>query len=216
MRGLLAKDFCILKGQKNFFICILLLTVFLSLRSSDYFAVTYLTFLGGFLVISSISYDDNGNGVSFLMTLPVSRRLYVREKYVFSFLTTLFGWLAGVLITSVISLIQGAAPRWDDLLFHLVWVFAYMMFISIILPPTFKYGVEKGRMALLAIIVVLLAGIYAIAKALKSMGIDIDAMVEELSGFGTFALVAGVGVLAFVMALISYQVSGRIMQKKEF
>lgn len=134
----------------------------------------------------------------------------------FSFLTTLIGWLAGVLITSVISLIQGAVPRWGELLFNLVWVFAYVMFISVILPPTFKYGVEKGRMALLAIMLVLLAGLYAVSQALKSVDIDIDAMVEGLSGFGALASAAGVGVIALIVALISYQVSVRIMQKKKF
>ena len=79
MRGLLEKDLRLLKGQKNFFLIILLITVFLSLNSEDNFAVTYLTFIAGFLTISSFGYDDNGNCMPFLLTLPVSRTLYVKS-----------------------------------------------------------------------------------------------------------------------------------------
>ena len=66
MRGLLEKDFRLLKGQKNFFLLILVITVLLSLNSEDNFAVTYLTFIAGFLTISSFGYDDNGNCMPFL------------------------------------------------------------------------------------------------------------------------------------------------------
>lgn len=216
MRGLLVKDFSVLREQKKFFLVILVMTIFLSLRSSDYFAITYLTFLGGFLVISSISFDDNANCISFLMTLPVSRRLYVQEKYVFGFMTAFIGWFSGVVITSAVSLAQGNVPQWNELIFNVSWMFLFAMFISLILPPTLKYGVEKGRMALFIIMMAVVGGIYLIVKVLKSINIDVDAVIEGLSGLESLALVAALGVCSILFAVVSCGISIRIMQKKEF
>lgn len=216
MRGLLEKDFRLLKGQKNFFLIILVITVLLSLNSSDNFAVTYLTFIAGFLTISSFGYDDNGNCMSFLMTLPVSRELYVKSKYLLGFLLTSIGWLSGMVITCVIGLVNHNLPEPEALLFQLIWLLLWMMVMALTLPPLFKYGAERGRIALLAIMLVILAVAYAGSKLTEQMGFDIDAVVGSLSGLNTVAIVAGMAVLAIVMVGISYVISARIVQKKEF
>ena len=146
MLGLLEKDFRLLKGQKNFFLIILLITVFLSLNSEDNFAVTYLTFIAGFMTISSFGYDDNGNCMPFLLTLPVSRRLYVKSKYVLGFLLTFIGWMAGMVISMVTAFLHKAPPTAEAVLAQLAWVFLWMIILSFVLPMLFRFGAEKGRM----------------------------------------------------------------------
>lgn len=216
MRGLLEKDFRLLKGQKNFFLIILVITVLLSMNSSDNFAVTYLTFIAGFLAISSFGYDDNGNCMPFLMTLPVSRKLYVKSKYVLGFLLTFTGWLLGMIISVVIAMVNKNMPGPEDLLFQVVWVLLWMMVLALTLPPLFKYGAEKGRMAMLAIMLILMAVIFAASKLGEEMGFDIDASIDALSGLGTVAIVVGMAVIALVMVLISYSISAKIVQRKEY
>ena len=169
MLGLLEKDLRLLKGQKNFFLIILLITVFLSLNSEDNFAVTYLTFIAGFMTISSFGYDDNGNCMPFLLTLPVSRRLYVKSKYVLGFLLTFIGWLAGMVISTVTAFLHKAPPTAEAVLFQLAWVFLWMIMLSFVLPMLFKFGAEKGRMATLAMMLVFMAIVFEAAIFCSAM-----------------------------------------------
>ena len=216
MRGLLEKDFRLLKGQKNFFLLILVITVLLSLNSEDNFVVTYLTFIAGFLTISSFSYDDNGNCMPFLMTLPVSRTLYVKAKYLLGFLLTFIGWLAGMVISVITALLHKAPPTADAVLFQLAWVFLWMIMLSFVLPMLFKFGAEKGRMATLAMMLVFMAIVFAFTKLAEGMGVDVDACLDALASQQIVVLVAGMAVVALILVLISYFISVKIVQKKEY
>lgn len=216
MLGLLEKDLRLLKGQKNFFLIILLITVFLSLNSEDNFAVTYLTFIAGFMTISSFGYDDNGNCMPFLLTLPVSRRLYVKSKYVLGFLLTFIGWLAGMVISTVTAFLHKAPPTAEAVLFQLAWVFLWMIMLSFVLPMLFKFGAEKGRMATLAMMLVFMAIVFVFTKLAETLGMDIDACLEALAGQQIVVLVAGMAVVTLIIVLISYSISEKIVQKKEY
>lgn len=216
MRGLLEKDFRLLKGQKNFFLLILVITVLLSLNSEDNFAVTYLTFIAGFLTISSFGYDDNGNCMPFLMTLPVSRKLYVKSKYVLGFLLTFIGWMAGMVISTVTAFLHKAPPTTEAVLFQLAWVFLWMILLSFVLPMLFRFGAEKGRMATLAMMLVFMAIVFALSKLAEGMGVDVDACLDALASQQIAVLVAGMAVVALVMVLISYLISAKIVQNKEY
>lgn len=216
MRGLLIKDFRLLKGQTKFFVIIFIMTIFLSLNSSDNFAITYLTFICGFLAISSVGYDDNGNAMPFLLTLPVSRSLYVREKYVFGALITAIGWAAGVVITGVIGLVKGNPLPADELIFNLVWLLLWLMTMSLSLPAVLKYGTEKGKIALLASILVFVAAVYVASRFFEQMGYDIDAVIEGFSALDTLGIVALLSVLAIVMLVVSCAIATRIVRRKEY
>ena len=43
--------------------------------------------------ITSITYDEYDNGMPFLFTLPITRREYVRVKYVFGFALATMTWV---------------------------------------------------------------------------------------------------------------------------
>ena len=216
MRGLLEKDFRLLKGQKNFFLIVLVITVLLSLNSEESFAVTYLTFIAGFLTMSTFSYDDNGNCLPFLLTLPVSRNLYVKSKYVLGLLLTSAGWLLGMIVSVAVSLVHKNMPTPEELLFQVIWILVWMIILSLTLPPLFKYGAEKGRMAMLVVMLVLLAAIYGISNMAEELGFDTNAAISELPGLGTVAIIAAVAVITLILVLISYSISVKIVQKKEY
>jgi len=58
------------------------------------FIIAYITVMVGILTLTTISYDEFENGMGYLFMLPVSRREYVGEKYLFSIVTTLPGLAA--------------------------------------------------------------------------------------------------------------------------
>ena len=77
MKGLLIKDIKLLNNQKKQFILLLVMFVFLGFTGifMPEFIMGYLPFTLGIFVMSTISYDDFDNGLSFLMTLPVTRNM---------------------------------------------------------------------------------------------------------------------------------------------
>ena len=87
MKGLLVKDFKLIKLQKNFFIVIIAIAIGLAvINDSPTFMLGFLTFVVSMFTLSTITYDEFDNGNAFLFTLPISRKSYVVEKYGFSFL----------------------------------------------------------------------------------------------------------------------------------
>ena len=71
-------------------------------------------------------------------------------------------------------------------------------------------------MAMLSIMLVLMAAVFAVSKLAEGMGYDIDAYLDALTGLSTVVLVAGMAVVALVMVLISYSISAKIVEKKEY
>ncbi len=89
MKGLLIKDFKLLKNQGQFFGIIVLISILCMFLYDDVtFAISYMAIIFSLFTLSTIGYDEYNNGMAYLFTLPFSRRDYVREKYVFGILTT--------------------------------------------------------------------------------------------------------------------------------
>ena len=82
MKGLLVKDFKLMKGQKNFFLIIAAIAASTAFFSDDTsFFMGFLPFILSMFALSTISYDEFDNGNAFLFTLPISRTGYTIEKY---------------------------------------------------------------------------------------------------------------------------------------
>lgn len=215
MRGLLEKELLLLKEQRKYGLLLVVLTVFLSINSEGYFATAYLTFIAGFMVFSSFSYDDNGNCMPFLMTLPVSRRLYVKSKYVFGALLISAGWLCGTVVSIAVALAKREMPAPEDLLFQIIWLLVWIMILAFVMPLMFQYGAEKGRMVMLAVMLGVMAVGYIGVKAAE-IGVGTDLDMSGLSGVGAAAAVAVMAAFVFVMAGVSYSISAKIVQNKEY
>ena len=84
MKGLLIKDFMLLKNQKSFFIIIVAAAIGMStLMENSSFIIGYIAVIGSLFTLSTIRYDEFDNGNAFLYTLPITRKDYVYEKYEF-------------------------------------------------------------------------------------------------------------------------------------
>ena len=100
MKGLLIKDFKLLKGQKNFFMTITAISIIMIIVSpGTSFPIGFLGFVGALFSLSSISYDEFDNGNAFLFSLPITRKDYVLEKYIFGLISGIMFLLLGKTIT---------------------------------------------------------------------------------------------------------------------
>lgn len=218
MKGLLIKDFKLLKGQKNFFFIVCLVGVMLMVTSaSPSYVISYMTFVFSMFTLSSVSYDEYDNGLAFLFCLPVPRKKYVREKYVFGFLLGGTAWTVSTIVISVYAMVRDPGVKWQSWLDTAgAYLLLFLLFLLIVLPIQFKFGAEKGRIVMVSAIGILILVCYVGMKAAKWLNADVDIILARLSAAAPGRLFAAALVICCVMAVISYKVSLNIMKKKEF
>lgn len=217
MKGLLTKDFRIFLVQKRFFILLVFIALILNFGTDGSFAVSYMASMGSIFVLSTISYDEFDNGMPFLMTLPVTRKTYAREKYVFGIVLGFAMWLVGVAL-SIISLLigGGVGDIKEAVIAAAVCIPLFIILLSVMIPIQLKFGAEKGRIALIAVFGIVFLICFGIGKFVEVMGIDMSQVAGMLSKVSENVLVVGVVAATVIILLISYRVSTIIMEKKEF
>ena len=222
MKGLLIKDIRLMKSQGAVLLAILILAaLFLGVVSSDvepFFVVAYVTIFLSIFVASTISYDEYDNGYLFLMTLPVTRKNYVNEKYIFGILISIFAWCVGMAAGTALMIAQGAktgAGEWIG--GNLMYICIAWVFMSIMMPLRLRFDSEKARYANIIMFALIAAVAYGVSKISQYVPENIlrnvSAFFNTLGNNGILALCAGIAVAAL---LISYICSRHIMAKKEF
>ena len=218
MKGLLIKDFKLLKGQKQFFAAVLIvMTVFLMTSTSLSFVIIYITVMMGMLTLTTISYDEHENGMGYLFTLPVSRKGYVREKYLFGIMTTL---PVLAVVSAIAFLVSGirhidfSVEEWGGAIMGSMLIVTMML--SLLIPIELKFGAERSRIAMTLVFGGAFAVVFIGVKAGEFLGIDWKIWLDRLNGldlpvvWGAFAVICG-GALA-----ISYLFSLRFLMRREF
>lgn len=218
MKGLLIKDFMLVKNQKQLFGIALIMTVVLMVGNHDAsFALGYGLVMFSMLVITTISYDKYEKGMSYLFTLPVSRKQYVQEKYMFAIIMLLFASVAEAAILIVVTGMKIVPANKEELLL----VFGacggtVLLMDSLMIPLQLKFEAERMQVIYIAVFGVTFASVYALLYITKKLGVDLDKTIGMILS-ANLATVIGVWIafLAAVM-LISYLVSVRVMRKKDF
>lgn len=149
MKGLLIKDFKLMMMQKNFFLSIIAIAVVLTVFvKNPSFIIGYLTFIGSVFTLSTISYDEFDNGNAFLFSLPITRKLYALEKYVFGFLTGACSCLISLILCMIFGLIFGNYSISDSLMTAGMSFPMFLFLLLLMLPVHLKFGSEKGKIAI--------------------------------------------------------------------
>ena len=81
MAGLLEKDIRLLWGTKQTLVILFAIAVAVAFSGNGNFIIGYLPFVVEMIAISTIAYDEMDHGYQFLLTLPINKKTYVREKY---------------------------------------------------------------------------------------------------------------------------------------
>ena len=215
MKGLLIKDFKLLKGQKNFFMTITAISIIMIIVSpGTSFPIGFLGFVGALFSLSSISYDEFDNGNAFLFSLPITRKDYVLEKYVFMLLcgggfwavSAAAGFVADYIRGDVVSLLEWLMPMFLILL-------EMTIFLAVMLPVSLKYGMEKSRTATMILGFAVLGAAIAARKLLPE---NFAGGLRWSAQLNPAAVTAVVFLVSLATLAVSFAGSIRIMQKKVF
>lgn len=216
MKGLLLKDLALLKNQTNYIFVVVAISLFMLFSGNDaVFIISYAVMLFAMFGISTLNYDHFDNGYAFLFTLPITRKLYVLEKYVFSLLCVLAGSVMALVLMYAGSLIHNnGSIASSDFSFIVGYVFGAMIFLTFVLPIQMKFGPEKGRIGMLVFFMLILAMGTGIKDAMGSE--KVMELFSKLSSVAPMILLGLFGIFALMLFVISYFVSCKIIMKKEF
>ena len=217
MKALFIQDFRYMLTQKSFLVLIALVGIVLALTQNDnyIFVIGYLGFMGMITGMMSVTLDDQSNGLTFLFSEPIDRRVYVREKYIF---IVLMGVSFSIFATALCLLFRVfadyKAPT-DEILSTAVGTLAVMLlFICFMLPLQLKFGAERARLASFIAI-----GFFFVAVLLAGLVINFADALPFIQAFLSMSPVAltGIGAAFLIVCLrISYGVSLRIILRREF
>lgn len=200
MKGLFKKDLLLLKSQIKYIVMIVVICLIMAYANSGFaYISSYLTFMGTGLVFNSFSYDMYHNEMAYLFALPISKKEYCIEKYIYAFTVTFISWLIAFLITSATHI------NLETVIVQLAMLFSGFIYISITIPVVIRYGREKATIIVLMLILLLFL---AVASGATSVGM-------LMSNFSGFILI---GIYAFIVIaalIISYRNTISILNDKE-
>lgn len=208
MLGLVLKD---LYGLKKSLTVMLLLYVFYivfgiaaDMGSS---MLNIMTMLMPLVAISSFYYDDMNKWDNYAMAMPLTRRQIVMSKYALSLLL-MAGSAALSSICNVVFYVCGLDQQ-VEMSFTIMGVFALIgvLFVSIVMPLIYKFGVEKGRLFMMGCGILIGAIVALLVSSLD------DRTIQKFMDYSEWIL-AGAVVLIWVLAVLSFQISVKLYEKK--
>ncbi len=216
MKGLLTKDFLLIRNQWTSALIIVAAGIFMAFSMQPSACIAYLMMIGMMLALGTTGYDEFDNGYRFLFTLPVSRKTYALEKYVFAAIIILGFMVIGVAGAAIVTVIKYSAAELDilELLAEAVIMFLIVMVaLSFSLPSRLKYGSEKGRITLYIIFGVLTGVGLLMGYLLPAETVN---AIEAFLRTHATAVIISLIVLAVAVIVGSVTISVRIMEKKEY
>lgn len=202
MKGLLLKDgYQTVSQMKTMYLTVAVVLIVWMFSTSDSYAfpISYAAIFLGVLPVNLLGYDQNSGWVEYSLTLPVSKKVLVAEKYLVGLLCAAASVVIGGLFVVVLSLRKGAALDGTALFFVGNGVNTILLMNGISLPLMYRFGAEKARM----IYILTFAGFGAL---IAGGGV----LVDEFQTNGRFQASIGLGAALFVVVLVLYLLSWRL------
>lgn len=213
MSGLLVKELSVIRRYARQYVLIIVFFFGFSfyLKSPTYMQ-SMLTMVLAMLTLTGITYDNMAGWDKYVLTMPVDRKTIVLSKYM---TTLIFGLIALALGAGGGILLRQVMPEATEGILEIAAVsgalFCVVLFIyGISLPLIFKFGVERTRSLIFAVSLLPVIIIFAVSRILPES--TITPFLENHVGI----LAAGIAGFCAALYVISYFISVKIYEKKEF
>ena len=198
MKGLLRKDLYNIRKQLHWYLSMLVVFFILAVALDNLsFSVSISILISTSVPVTAIAYEEKENWQKFAVAGGLSAKEISGEKYLLGLICCAMSFGAAFLIVG-----RGQNLNFSD---FLIPVCMQILVLSANLPIVFRYGVEKGRVIIIGVIVAVLVA-----------WIGIMTFSEKISG-NSGAIVWIVSAAVSVLSLIlSMHISERICTKKEY
>lgn len=203
MIGLMKKDLFV--ADKSGRLLLILALVFSVLPNMGAFGNTYAMMMAIMMPLNSIAYDEKCKWDRYAAMLPYTTGQLVWSKYLLSYLYTILGGGIIVLGTFLRGMATGSA-EWQEAAETACMLAIVMMVITAVgLPLLYRFGSEKGRLAM-----ILCMGV-GTGAALGILGVFGDL---PLPGISMPLLLVLAVVLAIALTYVSFRLSVRFYRKR--
>lgn len=205
MMGLILKDLLNLRKELKIYVLFIAVYVVITFVSEDVnILMAVISLMCVMMPVTAIGYDEKVNWDKYSLTMPISRKDIVLSRYMLGLgLATV-----GLIITSILSIIDKGLFKSYLNLPIVFWAISIIM-LSVIIPVIIKFGAEKGRFIMIAIMF-----IPSILIMLFGETISIDQFSELKQIVSDNSLI--ISLLGAVISLtISFAISLKIFENKE-
>ena len=211
MKGLILKDLYAMGSfyRNTLFSMVIVCGCFgLSLGAEGVAAATAI--MCATMVVSTFSLDERCGWPGFAAALPVTRKESVLAKYSVHVIYCLAGTTLGFVISIGVNMFTEQKLSIGELGICAVVSFGIsMLFGFVIIPIMFRFGAEKARFIMMAVIVLPTIAVYLLADKINLSGIEFTDM--------GIKLIYAAAILGFILiGLASCAISIKIYSKKEF
>ena len=223
MKALLMKDLRTLKNERRLWVSIIGVSVLFGVLFQNwYFMMGYIMFGLSMIARTMYQYDVADDGIVYLMTLPITRKEYVKEKYLLSLMSICIGGILSMILTKIGMLFTpDQADSNQEIFSAFLGILAVALVLqAIIFPVELKYDVSKSRIIILLLvmgIIILFTAFDMLIGAILVAFITI--FVDAFGGIFIQHFLGTVLLSAVVVGMIyfsSYRKSVKIMGQKEF
>ena len=214
MKGLLIKDFCLLRNQKKIVPIYLMLAVWFTAMHNDGFGFPYLMMMASIMTVSTITYDEFDHSQTHLFTLPFERKSYVTEKFVLGGILVLASLVFASICSGVRTLVNPEAQGTDLVPLIILSACAGAAIIAVMIPIRIRFGGDQGRIVLYAGLGVIALAVFLLSKVLPVQQAQlVTGFLAQIGTTGVLLLAAGAAV---IITVIGYMLGVHWMEKKEF
>ena len=213
MRALIAKDIRLFRSMKNvvlIYVVMIAASIIFGQKQMGVMLINLCVVMFTYLSMSTMSYDDFDNGMEFILTLPTSKKIYAIEKYVLAVITLVVMSIVGAGLLVALGLEFNAA-----ILDIAPMAVIAIVLVSINLPLTLKFGSEKTKM----LTMILFMGLGSLVGTLGTSNLNEilnSDLVKKIMSLGKLQLGIGIGLMAIIILFVSYCISIKISENKEY
>ena len=214
MKGLILKDILLLKSQmKNLILIIFGLSIFFLARGEYSFILSIIPVYLLMLYITTFSYDDFNHFDTFANTLPFERKDIIKSKYILLICGSILSSILLIIIIFILYSFNNSINLDEVVSSSSGTIFGITLVASIFTPFIYKFGTQKGRMAIFGLLVAIVLIFGSLTKSLK---IDYLYIINYINNLNIWILVLGSFAVLIIVLYFTYKISCNIYCKKEF
>ncbi len=204
MKGLLLKSWKNVLPMLAYYVFFFVVFFIVSAVNRDplYFAAVSVAFAVA-VPLAAMSRDETDGWDAFAVAAGVSRGKLAVSRYLFSLFCIVPAWLASVVLIFL------AEDRLEAVATVLLFMGAGMIAAAVLMPLCFRFGIEKSRVLLIVVLLLIFAAAFAVGVLLFGEDLGVS---WNLPLFVLPCVVLGAGVLAVAASLL---IGIRILQTKD-
>lgn len=217
MTGLILKDLVNLKRYGRTLAIVIAIYAVMSFINKDASMFNSIfTVVLAMITISSYSFDEAAKWDSYALSMPVNRKDIVKSKYYLLLIISALGLGVNLIFSIGINLYIGSDNLLKGFEFSLIGAMGLLFLNSIIIPFITKLGVEKARIIMIIVFMLPTGIIYLGMNTLNNGTLIIPKQIIEIGNLILQYKYIIVPIAIIIVLSISYNVSVKIYQKKQF